>query len=298
MASIDKVRIIVVGDSGVGKTSLTHLICQNEPITRPSWTVGCSVDVKLHEYKEGLPQQKTFFVELWDVGGSSRYRNTRSIFYNPVHGIILVHDLTNRKSQQNLQKWLFEVLNHESSGKATKHFDDVDPEQFFGSNQVPILVVGTKLGMAEMNRVQRSVTFADECGADEILLDCRQSNALAAGSTSAVKLTRFFDKVIESKIAASCSHAAVSCYVLAREKHPNIANHWLKTGQKKIVLKSVNGVNELERIYERARQENLTTVLIRDMGKTQVAPGSVTALGIGPGIAKDIHKIVSDFKLL
>lgn len=199
MASIDKVRIIVVGDSGVGKTSLIHLVCQNEPIIRPSWTVGCSVDVKLHEYKEGLPQQKTFFVELWDIGGSSRYRNTRSIFYNPVHGIILVHDLTNRKSQQNLQKWLFEVLNHESSGKLTKHFDEVDTEQFFGSNQVPILVVGTKLDMAGLNRIQRAVTFAGECGADEMLLDCRQSNALAAGSTSAVKLTRFFDKVIEKK---------------------------------------------------------------------------------------------------
>lgn len=52
-------------------------------------------------------------------------------------GIILVHDLTNRKSQQNLQKWLAEVLNRESGGKTKQaSFDDFDPEQFVGSTQV------------------------------------------------------------------------------------------------------------------------------------------------------------------
>lgn len=210
MAAIDKVRIIVVGDSGVGKTSLTHLICQNESITSPSWTVGCSVDVKLHEYKEGLPQQKTYFVELWDIGGSSSHRNTRSIFYNPVHGIILVHDLTNRKSQQNLQKWLSEILNHESGGKHNKSFDEFDPEQFVGSTQTPILVIGTKLDLAGSARAQRAVTFAEECGADEIFLDCRLPTALAAGSSSAVKLSRFFDKVIEKRFYSKTPISPVS----------------------------------------------------------------------------------------
>lgn len=199
MATIDKVRIIVLGDSGVGKTSLAHLICHNENIINPSWTIGCSVEVKLHEYKEGLPQQKTYFIELWDIGGSSNHRNTRSIFYNPVHGIILVHDLTNRKSEQNLQKWLMEVLNCEADSKMPKSFDDFDSEQFVGSTQIPILVVGTKLDLSGGLRSQKTVTFADECGADEILMDTRKPSSLAAGSSSAVKLSRFFDKVIEKK---------------------------------------------------------------------------------------------------
>ena len=34
---------------GVGKTSLVHLICHNEPIGNPSWTIGCSTDVKVCE---------------------------------------------------------------------------------------------------------------------------------------------------------------------------------------------------------------------------------------------------------
>lgn len=71
---------------GVGKTSLTHLICQQQPIGNPSWTIGCSVEVKLHEYKEGTPNQRRYFIELWDVGGSQSHKNTRSVFYNPTNG--------------------------------------------------------------------------------------------------------------------------------------------------------------------------------------------------------------------
>lgn len=210
MATIDKVRVLVLGDSGVGKTSLTHLISQNETIINPSWTVGCSVEVKLHEFKEGLPQQKTYFIELWDIGGSSSHRNTRSIFYYPVHGIILVHDLTNRKSEQNLQKWLAEVLNCEADGKNTKAFDDFDSEQFFGSTQIPILIVGTKQDLVHGARSQKLMTFAEECGADEIIMDCRRANSLAAGSSSAVKLTRFFDKVLEKKFYSKSSSSSSS----------------------------------------------------------------------------------------
>ena len=66
--------------------------------------------VKLHEFQEGTQQQKSFFVELWDVGGSHSQRNTRHVFFHTVHGIILVHDLANRKSCHNLGRWLAEVF--------------------------------------------------------------------------------------------------------------------------------------------------------------------------------------------
>lgn len=206
MAAIEKVKIIVVGDSGVGKTSLTHLICQQQPIGNPSWTVGCSVEVKLHEYKEGTPNQRRYFIELWDVGGSQNHKNTRSVFYNPTNGIILVHDLTNRKSQQNLQKWLEEVLNRDGTSPKSKSFEDFDPEKFVGSTQIPILVVGTKFDLiseVKSNVHRRSATIAEECGAEEIFLDCRQIRSLAAGSSSSVKLSRFFDKVIERRYYSS-----------------------------------------------------------------------------------------------
>uniref|UniRef100_A0A6Q2Z6E1 RABL3 n=1 Tax=Esox lucius TaxID=8010 RepID=A0A6Q2Z6E1_ESOLU len=47
MASLDRVKVLVLGDSGVGKSSLVHLLCQNQVLGNPSWTVGCSVDVRV-----------------------------------------------------------------------------------------------------------------------------------------------------------------------------------------------------------------------------------------------------------
>ncbi|XP_054271980.1 rab-like protein 3 [Macrosteles quadrilineatus] len=205
MAAIDKVKVIVVGDSGVGKTSLVHLVCHSEPISNPSWTVGCGVDVKLHEYEEGMPKQRSYFVELWDVGGSSSHRNARHVFYSSVHGIILVHDLTNRKSHQNLQKWLAEVLNREEGTKK----EDFDPEHFVGATQIPILVVGTKSDLVAQirnNNQPRSSFIAEECGADEIFLDCSQRRAFAAGTTNAVHMSRFFDKVIKLRYHTGATH--------------------------------------------------------------------------------------------
>ncbi|XP_062533207.1 rab-like protein 3 isoform X2 [Armigeres subalbatus] len=206
MAAIDKVRVLVVGDSGVGKTSLTHLISNNEPLTSPGWTVGCAVEVKLHEYKEGTPSQNTFFIELWDVGGSISHKNTRGVFYNPTHGIVLVHDLTNKKSHENLQRWLLEILNKD--GKDIIKGGDVldfDPEQFLGSTQIPILVIGTKLDMLDEHHKNKILnktsagSIAEQCGADEICLNSHEARSLAAGTTDSVKLSRFFDKVIERK---------------------------------------------------------------------------------------------------
>lgn len=164
MAAIDKVRIIVVGDSGqlglamsdsskifsrnfmrigkyfagVGKTSLVHLIANNEALIGPGWTIGCSVEVKLHEYKEGTAAQQSYFIELFDIGGSISHQNTRGVFYNPTHGIILVHDLTNSKSHENLQRWLYEILNKDGKDVNRSNGCDIDfdPEVFLGSTQV------------------------------------------------------------------------------------------------------------------------------------------------------------------
>jgi len=62
MASCDRVRILVLGDSGVGKTSLVHLMAHSQPLRQLSYTIGATVEVKLHEYKEGTPSQKTFWI--------------------------------------------------------------------------------------------------------------------------------------------------------------------------------------------------------------------------------------------
>ncbi|XP_050295561.1 rab-like protein 3 [Anthonomus grandis grandis] len=208
MTTIERVRIMVLGDSGVGKTSFVHLAAHNEPVKSPSWTIGCSVEVKLHEYKEGTRDQKTFFIEFWDVGGSKIHSNARKVFYHPCHGAILVHDLSNRKSEENLQGWLQELLLHDhlngSHLNYREHTEDVtDAENLLGmTNFMPILEVGTKLDQADEKRSNLSNNNSFRCkyNAEEILLDCRQARYLAAGTSNAVKLSRFYDKVIENKL--------------------------------------------------------------------------------------------------
>lgn len=197
---IDKVKIIVVGDSGSGKSSLVHLIANDEVLSSPGWTVGSQVEVKLHDYKEGTPTQKSYFIELWDIGGSSHHANARRVFYQSLNGIILVHDLTNIKSYENLQQWLLEVLNKD--GKDTKAVvGEIDVEQFAGCNHIPTLVVGTKADQltAKDLKAQNRKNIADWCGAEEINISCLNSRAITKGSSDAIKITRFFDKVIERK---------------------------------------------------------------------------------------------------
>lgn len=135
-----KFAILICILTGVGKTSLVHLIANNEALVGPGWTIGCSVEVKLHEYKEGSTAQQSYFIELFDIGGSISHQNTRGVFYNPTHGIILVHDLTNSKSHENLQRWLYEILNKDGKdiGRFNSCDSDFDPEVFLGSTQVRV----------------------------------------------------------------------------------------------------------------------------------------------------------------
>jgi GTPase SAR1 family protein len=62
-------RILILGDAGVGKSSFMYLLCHDgETLKRPHYTVGCDVDVLLHQSSE----QATFF-ELVEVGGSPAF---------------------------------------------------------------------------------------------------------------------------------------------------------------------------------------------------------------------------------
>lgn len=200
-----KVKVLVLGDSGVGKSSLTHLLCHNEANKNPGYTIGCSIEIKLHDYKVGTPAEQTYCLEIWDIGASNSHTSSRFIFYSGVNGIIMVHDLTNRKSLQNLNKWMNEVINQDpnlsgvtvGSGNVSSY----DSAQNYGTFSIPVIMVGTKLDLIDDSKrrdiARRSAMVADDFGCSEIYLDSAQSQFLAPGSGNAVKLTRFFDKVVE-----------------------------------------------------------------------------------------------------
>lgn len=209
MTEFDRARILVLGDSGVGKSSLVHLIARGKPLSHITYTIGASNEVKLHEYKEGTPSQRTYWIELCDVGGSHGHRNSRQVFYNNYQGLILVHDLTNRKSQQNLDRWLREIISFSSCNNAAngKHKDWDDALTVFDTSpdiHVPLLVIGTKQDL-ESSRAgslpvhQRRSDIAEDHVSEEIHLNCNEGKSLVPGTSASNKLSRFFDKVIEKQ---------------------------------------------------------------------------------------------------
>lgn len=125
--SLDKVsaKILVLGDSGVGKSSLIHLICYSKILSSAQWTIGFSVEVKLHD---------NYFLEFWDISGSRNQKIARQYAYQDYHGIILVFDATNNKSRLNLNEWLMEVA---------QKSNDKDLETNVNIN-VPIITIATK----------------------------------------------------------------------------------------------------------------------------------------------------------
>ncbi|MGH0172607.1 UNVERIFIED_CONTAM: hypothetical protein FKN15_069582 [Acipenser sinensis] len=177
------VKLLIVTITRVGKSSLVHLLCHNQVLGNPSWTVGCSVDVRVHDYKEGTPEEKTYYIELWDVGGTvgsgSSVKSTRAVFYNSVN-----------------------ALNKDSSPTGVIVTNgDYDREQF-ADNQTGIKNVPTgnpcQFTTTKKEHLKsvltRTAFLAEDFNAEEINLDCTTPRYLAAGSSNAVKLSRFFDK--------------------------------------------------------------------------------------------------------
>ncbi|XP_076391634.1 peptidyl-tRNA hydrolase 2, mitochondrial [Megachile rotundata] len=103
----------------------------------------------------------------------------------------------------------------------------------------------------------------------------------------------------KGKIAAQCAHAAVECYRQAscNTKYEHVFNSWLLQGQPKVVLKICNE-GELMSLARSARKAGLIISIIQDAGKTQLLPGTVSTLGIGPGPKQAIDELTSSLKLL
>ena len=99
-------------------------------------------------------------------------------------------------------------------------------------------------------------------------------------------------KLPKGKMAAQASHASVE----AALKSDSLAA-WRTAGQKKVVLK-VQDEKELIKFFQLAKDEGLPTSLITDAGKTVIAPGTKTAVAIGPANEEDIDKLTGDLPMM
>ena len=98
----------------------------------------------------------------------------------------------------------------------------------------------------------------------------------------------------KGKLAAQASHASLKAYENA---HTKSQSEWKEGGQKKIVLK-VASEREIHELADQARREGLPNAVISDAGHTQLEPGTVTALAVGPGEENLVDRVTGDLSLL
>ncbi|OCK75484.1 PTH2-domain-containing protein, partial [Lepidopterella palustris CBS 459.81] len=103
----------------------------------------------------------------------------------------------------------------------------------------------------------------------------------------------------KGKIAAQCSHATLACYKAFLRSSPNspILRRWERHGQMKVALQ-VKSEEELEMLQAQALSLGLCAQIIHDAGRTQIASGSATVLGIGPAPRSVVDQVTGSLKLL
>lgn len=104
-------------------------------------------------------------------------------------------------------------------------------------------------------------------------------------------------KMGKGKIAAQAAHASLAAVEKATERKPGWVRGWKDGGQAKVVLKA-GSEEELRDLFAKAKSAGIPAALIEDRGLTQVEPGTVTCLGVGPAPDMDVDRITGKLKLL
>ena len=97
-------KIVIIGDSGVGKTNLIGRYLKNEYKEDSKATVGVEFGEKKYEIN-GLKIK----AQIWDTAGQERYRAITSMYYKGAKGGLIVFDLSSKSTFQNVEKWFNEI---------------------------------------------------------------------------------------------------------------------------------------------------------------------------------------------
>lgn len=176
-------KIVMLGDSGVGKTSLVaRLTNPNKPLNHDiSATMGIEFDTQMLETPQGKVK-----AQIWDTAGQERFaRVLLPTYFRKAKGVILVYDITNLKSFESLrQRWMTQLNDHASSDELAK------------------LLVGNKSDLDAERQVSRTLAeeFCNEFGLE--MLETSAKPLLKAGN-----VPQSFEKLIwivhERALAAS-----------------------------------------------------------------------------------------------
>ena len=151
---IVRCKTIIVGNSGVGKTSIiSRYLGKYNP--KEKSTIGASFTNKL----EIINDNKILF-EIWDTAGQEKFRSINSIFYQDANICILVYDITNQKSFEELKDyWYNSVLEN-------------------SSNDIIFHIVGNKIDLFDQEAVDRKDVqdFCQQLGTDVNYVSAKDEN--------------------------------------------------------------------------------------------------------------------------
>ena len=101
------VRLLLLGDSAVGKSSLLLRFCEDRFESNFVITIG--VDYKVRTLQlDG----KLLRLQVWDTAGQERFRTITPAYYRRAMGVLVIFDMTNRKSFENVEYWLKNLEDH------------------------------------------------------------------------------------------------------------------------------------------------------------------------------------------
>ncbi|MFS7986087.1 putative small GTP-binding protein [Helianthus anomalus] len=143
-------KVVLIGDSGVGKSNLLSRFTRNEfsleskepHYTRPKSTIGVEFATRTLQV-EG----KTVKAQIWDTAGQERYRAITSAYYRGALGALLVYDVTKPTTFDNVSRWLKELRDHADSN-------------------IVIMLIGNKTDLRHLRAVaiEDAQTFAEKEG--------------------------------------------------------------------------------------------------------------------------------------
>ena len=151
----ENIKVTLIGGSGVGKTCIIRRYYLNEFIENPASTCGGSYTAKQININN-----KSIQIDLWDTAGQERFRSLGKHFYKDAYIVILVYDITNKKTFEEIEKiWYPSVKEH-------------------GEKYSVLAVVGNKCDLYENEEVKENEAreYAQQIGATFMLVSAKSGD--------------------------------------------------------------------------------------------------------------------------
>eukprot|EP00158_Paraphelidium_tribonemae_P001840 Partr_v1_DN24872_c0_g1_i1_m29831 putative ras-related protein len=103
-------KVVLIGDSGVGKSNLLSRFTRNEFNLESKSTIGVEFATRSIQV-----DGKTIKAQIWDTAGQERYRAITSAYYRGAVGALLVYDISKHNTYENVSRWLKELRDHADS---------------------------------------------------------------------------------------------------------------------------------------------------------------------------------------